>query len=263
MDLGIQGKKALVCASSKGLGKASAISLAQEGVEVFLCSRSEDSLKPVAEEIETLTGKKPAYFACDLSSADGRDALVAKVTETFGTLDILVHNTGGPPPTSVEDTTQDAWQEGFEANFLSITHLNNAFLPAMKQQGWGRIVTVTSLSPLQPIPDLAVSNGIRSAVTAMLKTLSNEVAKDGVTVNCIAPGIIHTDRTEGRIQAHQKKYGGEREDILANYAKEIPVGRLGSPDEFGDIVAFICSKQASYITGSSICVDGGKRKSTF
>lgn len=263
MDLGIQGKKAIVCASSKGLGKNVAECLAAEGVELLLCSRSEDSIRPVAEELAKSASSAVHWVACDLSSEEGRNQLISKAKEALGTVDIILHNTGGPPPTSVEDTTLDAWRDGWEANFISIAHLNQAFLPAMKSQGWGRIVVITSLSPMQPIPDLAISNGVRAGVTAMLKTLSAEVAKDGVTVNCVAPGIIHTDRTETRIQAYIKKNGGERADILAKYASDIPTGRLGRPDEFGPAVAFLCSEQASYITGTSLCVDGGKRKSTF
>lgn len=263
MDLGIAGKKALVCASSKGLGRATAEALAKEGAEVFLCARNDAELKAVAETIATYSKHPVHWLACDLSAESERDRLVDAVQDEMGAPDIVIHNAGGPPPTSVEETSQAAWLRGFETNFLSVTHLNNAFLPHMKQRRWGRILVITSLSPLQPIPDLAVSNGVRAAVTAMMKTLSNEVAGHNVSVNCIAPGIIHTDRTEERIRAHIEKYGGDRADILAKYAADIPAGRLGNPEEFGRVACFLCSEHAGYINGSTICVDGGKRKSTF
>lgn len=263
MDLKIANKRALVCASSKGLGKAIAKALATEGVELFLCARSEDELKKTADELKAISGKRVCYQTCDLSSAQSRQELISAVHDVFGGLDILIHNAGGPPPTSVTNTTLEAWQSGFDMNFLSIVQLNQAFLPGMQQQGWGRILAVTSLSPMEPIPDLAVSNGIRAGVTAMLKTLATEVAKDGVCINCVAPGIIYTDRTEERVKAHLKNHGGEREDILKQYASAIPVGRLGKPDEYAAMVCFLCSEQAAYITGTTVVVDGGKRKATF
>ncbi len=263
MDLGIQGKHALVCAASKGLGRAIAFSLAREGVELFLCSRSEATLRQTAEAIQTETGRQVHFFPCDLSDQASREVLIARVQAVFPELDILIHNAGGPKASSVQDTSQTDWEQGFRQNFLSMVHLNQAFLPGMKSRQWGRIVIVTSLSPMEPIPNLAVSNSIRAAVTAMAKTLSNEVASQGICVNCVAPGVIHTNRTEELIQSQIQKRGGTYEVYMDEYLRSIPAGRLGKPEEFAAVVTFLCSQQASYITGSTISVDGGKRRSTY
>jgi 3-oxoacyl-[acyl-carrier protein] reductase len=263
MDLGIQGKRALVCAASRGLARATAFALAREGVELFLCSRDEDTLAQTAREIEAETGRDVSYKACDLSDRQEREALVDSVKSVFSSLDILIHNAGGPKPSTAEATSLEDWERGFHQNFLSVVHLNQAFLPGMKANGWGRILIITSLSPMEPVPNLAVSNGVRAAITAMAKTLSNEVAPQGVTVNCVAPGVIHTDRTEDLIQAQIAKKGGSREEYMSHYLQSIPAGRLGKPEEFAAVMTFLCSQQASYITGSTISVDGGKRRSTY
>lgn len=263
MDLGLQGKRALVCASSKGLGKAIAKALAQEGVRVFMCARNAASLIDAVNEVEAVAQFPVTSMTCDLSEPEQRDALIAQVQSAFGEgeLDILVHNVGGPKPSQLEETSLGDWQVGFEQLFQSVVQLNQAFLPGMKQKHWGRILCVTSLSAFEPIGNLAVSNGIRPAVTAMLKTLANDVGGYGVTVNCIAPGMIMTDRTEERLQAYlASNPKSNRQDWLADATKSIPVGRLGEPEEFGASVAFLCSQQAAYITGSTLCIDGGKRR---
>lgn len=262
MDLGIQGKKALVCASSKGLGKAIAKALAAEGVQVMMCARTPETLTQATQEVSAVATQSVMASACDLLSPQGRQQLIAEVQAMWGDIDILVHNVGGPPPSQVQTTSTESWQQGFDRLFQSIVDLNAAFLPAMRKNRWGRILCVTSTSVFEPIPDLAVSNALRPAVTAMLKTLSDEVAADQVTVNCIAPGIILTDRTEERLQDHLSRHPHmSREAWLAQSAEAIPAKRLGYPDEFGAAAAFLCSQQASYITGSTLCVDGGKRRS--
>ena len=262
MDLGLTGKRALVCAASKGLGKAIAKALAQEGARVFMCARSAGTLIDAVNEVEAVAQFPVTSMTCDLSDPDQRDALVAQVQSAFGELDILVHNVGGPKPSKVETTDPEAWQVGFDQLFQSVIQLNHAFLPSMKKNQWGRILCVTSLSAFEPINDLAVSNGLRPAITAMLKTLADEVAAYNITVNCVAPGMILTDRTEERIQDHlAKNPQSNRQEWLSQYVKSIPAGRLGDPEEFGGPVTFLCSQQASYITGSTICIDGGKRRS--
>jgi 3-oxoacyl-[acyl-carrier protein] reductase len=262
MDFGIAGKNALVCAASKGIGKAIAQLLAKEKANLFLCARDESTLASVAKEIQSAEGVIVHYLPCDLIDGNSRQALVQKVKKEFATLDILIHNVGGPPSSKVETTSLSDWERGFEQLFVSVVDLNSAFLPSMKANNWGRIVTVTSLSVMEPIANLAVSNAMRAAVTAMSKTLADEVAACNVTVNCVAPGVILTDRAEQRIADQIKAHGGTREQYLADYVKSIPAARLGTPMEMAAAVAFLCSAQASYITGSTICVDGGKRRST-
>jgi 3-oxoacyl-[acyl-carrier protein] reductase len=261
MDLAIAGKKALVCAASKGLGRASALTLAKEGVEVMLCARSQEALTQVVDDIRKGGGKAHAH-ACDLADGASRKSLIEATNKALGQVDILVHNVGGPKATSVETTSLEDWDQGFRQLFPGIVELNSAFVPAMKERTWGRIVAITSISVLEPIAGLAISNAIRAAVTAMLKTLSDEVALSNITVNCVAPGLIATDRAESLMQTRIEKSGLSRDQYMKDYLKTIPVGRLGDPAEFGAVVAFLCSQQASYITGSTIAVDGGKRRST-
>lgn len=262
MDFGIQGKRALVCASSKGLGKAMAKALAKEGVRVFMCARDAKTLIDAADEVGQFAVEPVTAMTCDLSTEEGRDMLISQVKGAFGALDILVHNVGGPKPCKVQTSTLQDWQTGFDQLFQSVLQLNEAFVPDMRKNRWGRILCVTSLSAFEPINDLAVSNGLRPAITAMLKTLSDEVAADNITINCLAPGMIMTDRTEERIRDYlARNPHSNREEWLAQYVQSIPAGRLGEPDEFGAAAAFLCSQQASYITGSTLCIDGGKRRS--
>lgn len=262
MDFGIQGKRALVCASSKGLGKAIAKALAKEGVRVFMCARDAKTLIDAADEVGQVAVEPVTAMTCDLATEEGREMLISQVRGAFGELDILVHNVGGPKPCKVQTSTLQDWQTGFDQLFQSVFQLNEAFVPDMKRNRWGRILCVTSLSAFEPINDLAVSNGLRPAITAMLKTLADEVAGDNITINCLAPGMIMTDRTEERIRDYlARNPQSNREEWLAQYVKSIPAGRLGDPDEFGAAAAFLCSQQASYITGSTLCIDGGKRRS--
>lgn len=262
MDLKIDGRKALVCAASKGLGRAIAMELALEGAEVFMCARGEDELMKAADAVRTNARAAVHAQACDVTSKDSRRALLDAVSKKLGHVDILIHNVGGPKPTTAEATSQAEWQAGFEQLFPAVAEFNGAFLPGMKERKWGRIIAVTSTSVLEPIAGLAVSNAIRSAVTAMLKTLADEVAAYNITVNCVAPGLIATDRTADLMKARMKQSGQTEEEYLKEYLKPIPAGRLGDPGEFGAVVAFLSSDRASYITGSTICVDGGKRRST-
>jgi 3-oxoacyl-[acyl-carrier protein] reductase len=263
VDFQISGKKALVCAASKGLGKAIALALAGEGVELLLTARSADLLKGAAEECTQAGSPKVATHVCDLTENSARAQLIEVVRKQLQHVDILVHNVGGPKPTMALDTSVEEWQKGYEQLFPAVAQLNMAFLPEMRKRKWGRIVAVTSLSVLEPIAGLAISNAMRSAVTAMLKTLADEVAADGVTINCIAPGLINTDRTDALMKARIEKSGQSQDDYMRDYLKSIPAQRLGDTGEFGAVAAFLCSQQASYVTGSTIAVDGGKRRSTY
>lgn len=263
MNLGLDGKKALVCASSKGLGKATALALAAEGVHVFLCGRNEQSLQAAAADVQTVSKHPVHWQTCNLTDHTDRDRLIQAVKETFGTLDILVNNVGGPPPSTVEDTSLLDWQAGFERLFLSVAHLTQTFLPGMKAKQWGRILTITSISVPEPVPNLAVSNAMRSAVTSLMKTLASEVAAYNITVNCVAPGMIHTDRIDQLIATETKISGNTVAAQLQKHTGSIPAGRLGRPEEFGSLVCYLASEPAGYLTGTTLLVDGGKRKATY
>lgn len=263
MDLGLRGKTALVCGASQGMGQAIASALAEEGADLFLVSRRSESLRAVSEMLARDRGAKAHWHACDLADHASRLGLIEAVRQVMGRVDILIHNSGGPKSTRVEDTSLDDWFNGFQSLFPAVAHLNEAFLPGMKDGKWGRIICVTSLSVLEPIPGLAISNAMRAAVTGMLKTLADEVAEHNITVNCVAPGLIATARTQERIGALIEQKGGTYEDHLESFVKSTPARRLGTPEEFAAVVTFLASEKASYVTGSTICVDGGKRRSGF
>lgn len=263
MDLGIAGKRTLVCGGSQGMGRAIAMELAKEGARLFVCARSADTLKQAVCDISKHAAHPVESATCDLSDHASRQALIAKVKEKFGDIDILIHNSGGPQPSTAEETSDKAFQQGFDALFQSVVDLNAAFVPGMKSNKWGRIINITSLSVLEPIGNLAVSNAIRSAATALLKTLADELGAFNITVNCVAPGAISTGRIEELIEVRAKKANVSKESYHADYVKAIPAQRLGTPEEFAAVVCFLVSEQASYVTGSTICVDGGKRRSTY
>jgi 3-oxoacyl-[acyl-carrier protein] reductase len=263
MDFGLKGKKALVCGGSKGLGYGAAEALAKENADVYILGRGEASLNEAVTKLKELGSGDVHSLSCDLVTKEGRDAVIKSIKSGWGGVDILIHNVGGPKPTYVLDTDTAAWQEGFERLFLSVVELNAAFVPGMKEKRWGRVITVTSLSVVEPIQMLAVSNALRSASTAMSKTLSDEVACYGITVNCVAPGSISTDRTMELAKARIADSGQSIEDYQSEQGKSIPVGRVGRSDEYGAVVCFLCSEQASYVTGSTVFVDGGKRRSTY
>jgi 3-oxoacyl-[acyl-carrier protein] reductase len=261
MDFGIKGKRALVCAASRGLGFAIAKALAEEGADLIISARDEEKLKQAADVLKKLSKGKVEFIAGDLSVDSDRKKLIEFAQAKFGNLDIMVHNVGGPKTQAAQATNSADWQEAFDKLFLPIVDLNLAFLPAMKEKKWGRILTVTSLSVIEPIANLALSNGIRSAVTAMLKTLSDEVAADGITVNCLAPGLIQTARTDELMESRRKLTGQSKDEYMNDYVASIPAKRLGDADEFGAVAAFLTSQQAQYVTGQTICIDGGKRRS--
>ncbi|MCA9804232.1 MAG: SDR family oxidoreductase [Cyanobacteria bacterium HKST-UBA02] len=263
MDLGIKGKRALVCGASKGMGRAIASGLAEEGADIFICARDDEALITAREEIKRETGVNVQSWSCDLTNQRERHELIEKVKTVFEHIDILIHNTGGPAPSSAYGTAPEAWESGFNQLFQSVAQLNQAFLPSMIDRNWGRIITITSLSVLEPIKGLAVSNAMRSAVSAMLKTMADEVACHNITINCVAPGLIDTDRLASLMESRLQSSGQTRIDYERERLGSIPAGRLGSPKEFADVVTFLASERASYITGSTICVDGGKRRSTF
>ena len=256
-------RNALVCASSQGLGLAIAERLAQEGHNLFLTARHEDKLSEVVKDLGERFGVNVHYVPCDFGIASSRTKLIEAVLNHWGTgPDILIHNTGGPPPSTVLGTEYVQWTHGFNNLFLSIVQLNQAFVPMMIEREWGRVVTVTSVAAIEPVANLAVSNSVRAAVTGYSKSLANEVASHHVTVNCVAPGYIQTERLE-----HLFKYRASQENCTPQEAKRhventIPARRLGKPSEFASAVAYLCSEEASYISGQTLTVDGGLRRSS-
>jgi 3-oxoacyl-[acyl-carrier protein] reductase len=255
VDLGLAGKVALVAASSTGLGRAVAEELASEGAHLVLCARGSEQLERTASAIRE-RGTKVEAVAADLST-DGADQVTEHALRTFGRVDILVTNAGGPPAGPFEAHALDAWRTALQTNLESVIRLVRAVLPGMKQNRWGRIVNITSIAVKQPVENLILSNSVRAAVTGLARTLANEVAPFGVTVNNVLPGYTRTDRLQELIDFIGQREGISEADVKDRWHKQIPMGRLGEPREFAALVTFLASERASYITGTSIPVDGG------
>ncbi|HSM05667.1 MAG TPA: SDR family oxidoreductase [Longimicrobiales bacterium] len=257
MDLGIEGRVALVAASSKGLGRASAEALAAEGCDLVLCSRSAGPLEETRAAIEAASGRKVVARPTDVADPEEVKALVELALDTFGRIDILVTNGGGPPPGTFEDHDLAAWRDASAATLESVVGLIQGALPGMKERGWGRILNVTSIAVKQPVDGLMLSNALRAAVTGLGRTLANEVASLGITVNNLMPGYTRTDRLKHLAGHIAREEGVPEEAAYARWENQVPAGRIGEPREFGAVVAFLASEQAAYITGQSIAVDGG------
>lgn len=257
MDLGIRGKVALVAASSRGLGRATAEALAAEGVQLVLCARGADALHATADDIRRAHGVPVEAVVADVAEPAGIAAVLAAAERAFGRVDILVTNTGGPPAGPFESHAPGAWDAAVRANLTSVVELVRGVLPGMKARRWGRIVNVTSIAVKQPVDNLILSNSVRAAVTGFARTLANEVAAHGITVNNVMPGYTRTARVEELAERNAALHGTTPGDAFAAWERQIPMGRLGEPAEFGAMVAFLCSALASYTTGASIPVDGG------
>jgi 3-oxoacyl-[acyl-carrier protein] reductase len=257
LDLGLLGKVALVSASSKGLGRAIAEELAAEGANLVVCARGEDALRQTADSIRKASGVTVVEVAADVSEQTGIDSVAKAALDKFGRVDILVTNSGGPPSGQFESYTAEMWGAATRLLLFSVVGLVRAVLPGMKERRWGRILNVTSIAVKQPIDGLMLSNSLRAAVTGFARTLANETAPFNVTVNNLMPGYTRTDRVDQLARASGEKLGGSAKDAYAKWEKEIPMGRLGEPREFAALAAFLASERASYITGSSIAVDGG------
>jgi 3-oxoacyl-[acyl-carrier protein] reductase len=257
MDLGIKGKVALVMASSRGLGQAMAVSLAKEGVKVAVAGRSPEGLKKSVELIEAVGGVAIA-LNWDLSDHSVIDGLVSRVEQELGPIDILINNTGGPPPTSATGQDPTLWQKSFNDMVLSLIAITDRVLPGMRERKWGRIITSTTSGAIAPIKNLAISNTLRAALQAWSKTLSSEVAAEGITVNIIMPGRVATERLRQLDEARAKRESTSYEEVVKSSLRLIPMARYGDPSEYGDAATFLASQNASYITGTVMRVDGGQ-----
>jgi 3-oxoacyl-[acyl-carrier protein] reductase len=261
MDFGIQGRVALVAASSKGLGRAVAEAFAGEGARLVMCARGEAALRSAAEEVRKTHGVEVVDVVADLTEPSDVDRVAKAAIDAFGRVDILVTNTGGPPPGPFESHSPERWEHAVRQNLFSVTNLVRAVLPGMRERGWGRIVNVTSLAVKQPVDGLILSNSVRAAVTGFARTLATEVAADGITVNNVMPGYTRTDRLDELASIVAAKKGLPADRRLDAWNDEIPMARLGEPEEFAALVAFLASERASYITAQSIAVDGGSIRS--
>jgi len=250
MDLGIKGRVAMIAAASKGLGRATAEALAREGCVISVCSRSKPSFGDLA-------------VACDVTNADDLQNWYAATIEKFGQVDILVTNTGGPPAANFMTLTEEQWRLGIDSTLMNVIRLCRLAIPGMQQRKWGRIVHITSFVSKQPTELLTVSSTLRAGISALTKTLGDQVARDGITVNAVLPGHFLTDRQKQLSEIRAKEQDITPEEYLAKAVSAIPVGRYGKPEELADAIAFLCSERAAFITGSSVLVDGGQYRGTF
>ena len=263
MNLHLKDKVVLITASSKGIGKAAAELFLNEGGKVVICSSNSDNLKIAADELKSITGNEPLTGICDLNKPEDLTKIVKLAKEEFGKIDILVNNCGGPAPGMFDDLNDDKWQHAVEQVLMSVVRLTREVLPGMKSNNWGRIINITSLSVKQPVDNLMLSNSLRSAVTAFAKTLSNEIGKNNITVNNVAPGYTLTSRLHELAENRAEDKGLSKEEILEEMASGVPMKRLADPLEVASMIIYLASEQAGYITGQTISVDGGVIKSTY
>jgi len=263
MDLGIKGRVAIVTGSSQGIGKAIALGLSKEGVRVSICARDEKQLNETAREIESATGVQVYALQTDLTREDDIRRLVAKTAEALGRIDILVTNTGGPPPATFLETSEDHWRKAGNLLLMSVVTTCLEVIPHMQERKWGRIINMTSFAAKQPADRLVLSNALRAGILGLTKTLANELAQDGILVNAVCPGWTLTKRLEELARAQSKTSGKPYEEIIRSWESQIPLKRLAQPSEIANLVVFLASERASYITGAAIQVDGGYVKSLF
>ena len=257
MDLGIQGKTALVLAAGGGLGRATATALAIEGAVLALCDVDPSALECTVSHVNSKTNATIVTEAVDLNHLSAMGSFVTRVSRELGGVDILVNISGGPPPATATNVSPRQWIDQFQLMVLSLIHVTDLVLPAMRAKRWGRIITSTSSGVVAPIPRLGISNTLRSALVGWSKTLAGEVAADGITVNVVVPGRIATNRVRELDNDRAAQQGKSVEQIVQNSSGSIPVRRYGEPEEYGNVVAFLASSKASYITGAMIRIDGG------
>ena len=263
MDLHLKNKVSLVCAASEGLGKAAALELAKEGSKVAICSRSNDKLVLAKEDIANETGALVETFEADLSDHLQIKELHNNIKEKLGNIEILVNNVGGPPPGTFEKLTDEDWQKAINLTMMSALRMSHLVLPNMKEKKWGRIINISSVSVKTPVKNLFLSNSIRLGVLGWAKALSDEVGKDGITVNTVCQGCTRTNRITSLFSDTAKETGQTIEEIEEISSKNIPIGRIGEPQELAALIAFLASEKASYMTGLAIQVDGGSARGYF
>ena len=256
MDMGLKGKSALVTAASKGIGRASAAGLLAEGARVVICARDLEELEQTRADLMSHDGEVNSFVA-DVSDPDQLKKLHAHVVEKYGSIDILINNAGGPPPGGHQDLDDKAWQDAFNLTVQSAIRLTNLVLPSMKSVGWGRIVNISSYSVRQPMDNMMLSNSLRLSVLGWAKTLANEVAPHGILVNTVCPGWTNTHRVASLLEARSSAEGITTEEAREMIAQNVPLGRLAEADEIANMVVFLASNAASYVTGVAVPVDGG------
>jgi 3-oxoacyl-[acyl-carrier protein] reductase len=263
VELGLGGRVAIVAAASKGLGRAVAEELAREGAEIAICARTEAGLVEAASRIRAIGGREVHWEALDVGNPGQVARFVAAVEKRFGRVDICVTNAGGPPSKLFRATTDEDWRTWTDQLLMSAVYFAREVLPLMQKKQWGRFLTITSYSVKQPVEGLLLSNSLRAGVTGLVRTLANEYAGHGITVNNVCPGYTRTDRLDDLAGMMAARTGVTVEEVFAGWEKLIPAGRLGRPDELASVVAFLASERASYINGVSLTVDGGTTKSLF
>lgn len=266
MELGLRGRVALVCAASQGLGKAAALGFAREGAHVVICSRQRKPLHLTAEELRAAAGDHQIQvlpLVADLTKPRQITSVVAATVKKFGRIDVLVTNAGGPPVGAFPDLDDATWEKGVALTLMSTVRMIRAVLPHMQKRKWGRIVNITSIAAKQPINDLIISSAIRPGILGLSRVLGSQYAKDGILVNSVAPGFMRTARMEQLGSSRAKEAGISIDEYFAKAARDIPLGRYGEPEELANMIVFLGSERASYITGTTMSVDGGLLKGLF
>lgn len=263
MDLGLKRRVAIVTGSSQGIGKAIALGLSQEEAKVSICARNKKQLNETASAITSTTGVEVYAVQADLTKTDDIRRLVTKTSERFGRIDILINNTGGPPSTTFLETSIEHWRTAVDLLLMSVVTACSEVIPHMQKQKWGRIINMTSFAAKQPAERLVLSNALRAGILGLTKTLSNELAEDGILVNAVCPGWTLTKRVEELAKAKAKTTDKTYEEIIKGWENQIPLKRLAQPKEIADLVVFLASERASYITGTVFQVDGGATKGLF
>lgn len=257
MDLGLKGRGVIVAASSQGIGRATAEAFAREGAQVAMCARGEKLLLEAAEGIRKATGAEIMAERLDVTESPAVQRFVENVAKRFGRIDVCVANAAGPPAKNFLSVSSDEWRKAVEMNFMSVVHLAKTAIPYMQRHRWGRIITITSVTVKQPVAELIMSNAVRAAVVGLVKSLSNEFGKDGILVNNVAPGYTATERLQELADVRALAAGVSPEKIYGDWAHEIPLRRLGDPRDIADVIVWLASERAAYVTGQTVLADGG------